>query len=111
MIPYMEKQEESKQTNHQITEQTQADESHNQDKQSRPIPRPIGASQEVFSADPAHGESPPPIDYDLKVVKPVLTPFVLDRYPIVRKEYKLFNLSGLNVSKSLPWVLSVKLLQ
>jgi hypothetical protein len=42
-------------------------------------------------ADPTLGESPPPIDYDLKVVKPVLTPFVLDQYPIERKENKKSN--------------------
>jgi len=88
MIPYMEKQDENKPINNQTTEKTQADKSHNRDKQSKLIAQPIGASQDVLSADPAHGESPPPIDYDLKVVKPVPTPFVLDRYPIERKEHK-----------------------
>jgi len=79
MIPYLEKQDESKQTNKQPN---------NRESTSRLIPQPIVVSQDVLSADPAHGESPPPIDYDLKVVKPVLTPFLLDRYPIGRKENK-----------------------
>jgi hypothetical protein len=34
-----------------------------------------------LSVDPAHGETPPPLDCDPEVVKPVPTPFVLGRDP------------------------------
>jgi len=45
------------------------------------VPQPISTAQGDLPADPAHGETPPPIDWDLEMVKPVPTPFILGRDP------------------------------